>query len=847
MTDLGLVSEAISVSGSAGASPSHGTDGENGRTNLPASRPPAGAKIPASAVRVLYAISTSTPGKTWLNPYRFDGLFEAIPAVVPVIAVPPPPRARFFTWPVDRKDFAPGAVAPLWFTVRVPRDARPGVYEGSVSVAAEGLPPTSVPLRVNVSAWTARDPKNFRLQLFPCSLEESLAMYYDVPLWSDRHFELIGKSLALGTELNARQAFANLVVEADVYGSNPESLVRWIKQPDGSYKHDFTIFDKYLETVAKAIGKPHPLQLGWAGGIRVGDPPPAVSVLDPQSGKIEKMAQPAAYTNVEASVAFWKPVFDEVRRKLKARGWTDETIFGCNFWISGPLPPSTIDVANKLWPGGEWGYFSHQGPTVFTGSDTNVAMKVRLLGYIYNGNGPHGIRKTWEPASRSIQCKVYRNNCCAGDLGYNSTKEDLPLMEMRWRAEEMLRMGFDGWASFGLDAFPLKTPSGGYAYRGRSFGTRGWGPEMTVGALLYPGPDGPVATERYEALREGLQLTEALLDIEQAIAANPPGADLLRRAARYRDERNETFVYGWFGPRGMQSEDDRKRLELAGELTRCLPVGADTPASEVAALVEQVAANPIAAESRCQAWRLLGDPNALNPAQLGRLYACLKTEPRARFELPELVAVLGRVFGVRCDGDENKLGQLLGDPNALRFLREYTQTAAESTNAALKAWAKTDGAILLPLVNGLRAEYYRGFETWSEEDWKGERLVEKIDPPDPTLGIPGIKFDDNGKVDRISVRWSGFLAIKTPGKYTFYLEQNRHARLWVNNRLLLTEIDHSNDGAEIELTAGLHAFKVEYPQIHAKCFIAASWSGPGFERQTIGKDVLRAPWAEERK
>jgi hypothetical protein len=80
-----------------------------------------------------------------------------------------------------------------------------------------------------------------------------------------------------------------------------------------------------------------------------------------------------------------------------------------------------------------------------------------------------------------------------------------------------------------------------------------------------------VATERYEALREGLQMTEALLDIEHAIAAsqaNPLAPDLLQRATRYRDERNAAFAYGWYGPRSVQSEDDRQRLELAGEVAR---------------------------------------------------------------------------------------------------------------------------------------------------------------------------------------------------------------------------------------------------------------------------------------
>ncbi len=66
--DLGVVSEAISGSGSAGAAPSHGTDGGSGRANLPVSRPPSStAKIPASAVLVRYAVA-ATPEKSWVSP-----------------------------------------------------------------------------------------------------------------------------------------------------------------------------------------------------------------------------------------------------------------------------------------------------------------------------------------------------------------------------------------------------------------------------------------------------------------------------------------------------------------------------------------------------------------------------------------------------------------------------------------------------------------------------------------------------------------------------------------------------------------------------------------------------------
>ena len=256
-------------------------------------------------------------------------------------------------------------MAPLWFTVRVPKDAEPGVYEGEVTVAAEGLPPTDVPLRVSVSAWTMPDPRDFRVHNFAHHSEEAVALHYGVPLWSDKHFELMGKSLALMAEAGSRQVYANLTVE--YFGnrfmpSNAESLVRWIKQPDGSYKHDFTVFDKYLDMIAKYVGEPFPLQLNCWGTkgrgkrrdsrvVRAGAASSGVSLLDPATGKMECMPQPTLGT--EESYQFWRPVFDEILKKLKARGWLKATALGWNT-VYGGVPEDVRDVGRRLWPDCVW-------------------------------------------------------------------------------------------------------------------------------------------------------------------------------------------------------------------------------------------------------------------------------------------------------------------------------------------------------------------------------------------------------------------------------------------------------------------------------------------------------------
>jgi hypothetical protein len=794
-------------------------------------------RIPASAIRVRYAEAAS-PEKSWLSPGQFDGLLDTIPAEISVITVPPPLKWMFYGWPVDNAGFTAGAVAPLWFTVRVPKNAKPGLYEGVVTVAAEGLRTTTVPMQVSVSAWTARDPKDFRLQLFPFSIEESLALYYNVPLWSDKHFELIRKSLALGAAINARQVFANLVVDADGPGSNPESLVRWIKQSDGSLKHDFTILDKYLNTVAQAIGKPHPLQFGWEGSA-------TVTVFNPKSNKVENVG--LAPLSGDAAVKFWKPVFEQIRKKLDARGWTSEAIFKSSNIVGGPLPPDTIDVASKLWPGGEWSSFSHNGPAEFTGNNANTIMKVRVRAHVWDGEGPGSIRKAWLPSAYPV-CKIYR---------YLGNGENAPLSDYRWRAEELMRYGYDGLASFGLDAFPLKTPVGGYAHRSRSPGTRGFMPNTTIVTLLYPGPDGPVATERYEMLREGLQLTEALLDIEQAVAQYKAGtsdAGFWRRATRYCQDRNRAFAYGWFGDRFQQSENDAALLDLAGELT---PVATNIPAAELAQLVEQVMANPTSSENRNLAKRLHAAVASLTPPQLARLYGCLKAQPKVRPEWREIAALLGEVCRTRCSGGESQLGQLLGDPSAFQMLRAFAQAMADSNDTALRAWAWLDGAAFRPSVRGLRGAYHRGMQGWNEERDQGkefqefvfERLDDQMAFDSREMPYPDVR--QGYWFGNTAIRWTGSIEIKSAGKYTFIATADACVRVWVDDKLVINvgkaQVFPRDLSGDVVLPAGLSSFKVEYfsPQARKGAF-TLRWSGPGFERQVIGKDVLRAALAEQK-
>ena len=541
VSDLAFAGPSL-AEGGAGTPASGGTKGS-------------GASLPSSAMQVRYAVpvvtgappaNASSPGefsggKSSVAPHRFDGLLENIPAEIPVSQAPAPMET--FRGRMERKVMTPGAVAPLWFTVRVPREAKPGLYEGRVTISAEGLPSTNVPLRVSISEWTLPDPQDFRMHNFAYNDPEVVAGQHGVPLWSDRHFELQGRSQALMAEAGSRQVFVNLCPGAL---GNSEGLVRWIKQPHGSYKHDFSAFDKYLDMVAKSVGKPFPLRLNCWRELEPNQKDRWVSLLDPATGKISRMKQPAL--DSKEALALWKPVFDEVLKKIKARGWLDVTALG---WIAGQEGPTedVVGLAKQLWPEAVWGILSHDMTRDWKDRLGNPWVKLRYAQTCYSFGFPsvRGYRELLQPQS-VVLCNTYR--WCWSD--------STPLNDQRRVGEDIVMSGRDGVSDFGVNGGGVSWPSG---------------PALTQNAMLYPGPDGPVATERYEMFREGVEMAEALIFIERAIQEKKLTPELQQKAEKALEARSKAFLKDWFVIRDMPAEEDGKLLGLAGEVEKELGKG----------------------------------------------------------------------------------------------------------------------------------------------------------------------------------------------------------------------------------------------------------------------------------
>jgi len=168
----------------------------------------------------------------------------------------------------------------------------------------------------------------------------------------------MGKSHALMAEVGSRQVYLNLS-QSGIYPLSPNvEVLRWVKQPDGSAKPDFTVVDKYLDMVAKSVGTPLPLRLNVWNETNGGGKPqrPSAPLLDPATNKIERISQPAFDTDEAA--AFWRPVFAEVLKRIKARGWLDVTALG---WVANQNPPPEefTELAKTVWPEAVWACLTH--------------------------------------------------------------------------------------------------------------------------------------------------------------------------------------------------------------------------------------------------------------------------------------------------------------------------------------------------------------------------------------------------------------------------------------------------------------------------------------------------------
>lgn len=495
------------------------------------------AQITATDIEVRYAEPATQP-LSWNVGQRFERLLGDLPAEVKPLKIS-----------IRRRKVQPeaAAVVPVWVTVRVPADAEPGTYKGTLKIEAQGTGTAKfdVPVELVVHDWKIPDPQDWLMHYNFYQSPETVARHYKVDFWSDKHFQLIAKSFDVLGKVGSRILVLNLVVDAPSLG-NAESMVRWIKQADGSYKHDFTIIDKYLDAYEKNCGEPAIVSINVWGHYKLKDKakvkPLHVSVYDPATKKLSTMAQPAYGT--PASEKFWKPVFDGLRRRLEKKKWQNVAAV-CYLSYCWQPPAELVDVYKKLWPDGKWMNCSHSNPSFYKGSQGKMPVPysewVWGCGRLYNPEAKGRYKlypRPWKPGEARIEVGNPRYG-----VGFIMVLRDYsPLVAYRFVAESALQANVRGLGRVGADFWPLLVGEKRKKWVPMCTSAAAVGPVNNTKAMLSPGPDGAVFNERLEMFREGAQITEAIAFVQKACEEKKVGADLAAQVAKLLDERARYYV-----------------------------------------------------------------------------------------------------------------------------------------------------------------------------------------------------------------------------------------------------------------------------------------------------------------
>ncbi|HUV39923.1 MAG TPA: glycoside hydrolase domain-containing protein [Planctomycetota bacterium] len=510
-----------------------------------------GGVIAASACRVRYACpqgqEAGADGHYPAAVERFDALDETPPDEV---AVRVKKKTQYNRVTPGQPQPVFGAVVPVWLTVSVPRHVPAGDYEGTLTVTADDIKPVPVPVSLKVHAWRMPPAHDFHTFVDLVQSPDSLALYYDVPFWSERHFQLIEESFRHLAEVGNKTVHLPLICHMNT--GNEQTMVRWIKLPGGRYAHDFSVMDRYLSLYEKHCGRPEAVCLGvwdvfleggapiWEGRLwspmredyeRVKGQGPLVTLLDPATGTLPDLQLPP-YTKDEGSKTLWKPVFDQLRLRMKARGWEDRVVLG---YVHDTTPTQeVVEFFKELLPGCRWLRQAH-------GS---------------RGKDLHGVPYALEMVVWSPRYLVYPD--VKSGLGWRSgtvqfpreLRDWFPLTTFRLLGEMNIMGQQRGFGKLGADFWPVLKDQ-----RGRRVGTVSgrypksrWLKLSVETALLAPGKDGALSTARLDMMREGLQECEARISIEEALMDDASraklGDPLVRRCRQALDERTLAIEQG---------------------------------------------------------------------------------------------------------------------------------------------------------------------------------------------------------------------------------------------------------------------------------------------------------------
>jgi len=240
-------------------------------------------------------------------------------------------------------DLAARSTRPVWITIDVPDDVRPGLYRSRMTVTGAGGVRLTFILELEVLPLVLPPPREWRFHLDLWQNPYSVARIHDVMLWSDAHFSVLEPVLRMLA--GAGQKCLTTTIVHQPWGGQTfdafESMVQWTKKTDGTFAYDYTVFDRYVEFGARC-GLDRRINcysmVPWTS---------TVHYVDAATGDFAAISVKAGEPVFEE---IWRPFLIDFCAHLEKKGWLERTAIAMDERPFALMRP-TIDLVRAAAPG----------------------------------------------------------------------------------------------------------------------------------------------------------------------------------------------------------------------------------------------------------------------------------------------------------------------------------------------------------------------------------------------------------------------------------------------------------------------------------------------------------------
>ncbi len=209
----------------------------------------------------------------------------------------------------------------IWATIDIPSNAQPGTYSGTVKVKVSGTIALTFTLNMEVVDKVLPDVASWDFHLDLWQYPTKVLDRYNQAnpsntfnYWSTEHFTLLKPMYKLLASMGQKVITAH--IKEGALGS--ASMVKWIKNTDGTWEYDFTNFDRYVDSLMSwGIVKQINCQslVGWNSSV--------IPYWDESSSSQQNLSAAVGSTTYNTR---WDHFLTSFKTHLDSKGWFSKTV-----------------------------------------------------------------------------------------------------------------------------------------------------------------------------------------------------------------------------------------------------------------------------------------------------------------------------------------------------------------------------------------------------------------------------------------------------------------------------------------------------------------------------------------